>query len=300
MDDPLDIFFGEANNAVARVFARWSAENVPPGCRLTGNVVGPSCVYSHTLSATIPLRGKPPADPRQTAGAALLAEAIVPDPCFWTVELPFLYLVQVELRRGDEVLASAERSLGIRRLGAHQRRLLFDGRGWVARGVDVREVPERPPADWRAADLAMVVERPDQELCAEASRLGVLLIAELTGEAAMLSADVRQLARWPAVAIAVLPAGVVYDRSIRHAATNLLLGEKRVQGSARVQNSWVDVLVCESDSAEGIVEAVADSTLPVLAWRTTGWRDTLSDARQACDLLQRDLAGAGEFAGFLV
>ena len=33
-------------------------------------------------------------------GASLLAEAIVPEPCFWTPEMPHLYQAEVQLRRG--------------------------------------------------------------------------------------------------------------------------------------------------------------------------------------------------------
>lgn len=297
IDDRLEIFFGEANNAAARVYARLADESMTDNCCLTGRVIGPTCPYSHTLSATIPLRAK---SARESAGGALLAEAVVPDPCFWTTELPFLYRVELELRRGDEVLASAQRLLGIRRLGVHGRRLIFEGRGWGARGVDVREVPERPLAAWRAADLAMIVEQPDDALCAEASRLGVLLIAELAGEDESLAADLRRLARWPAVAMAMLPAGVPFEPSLRKVARNLLVAE-RVQGSGfRVQDFKADVWVCEDETAERIAATAQETLLPVLAWRRAGWRDELADARRECDLLQRDLANTGEFAGFLV
>lgn len=297
LDDRLEIFFGEANNAAARVYARFLDEGFTDNCWLTGRVIGPTCPYSQTLSATIPLRAK---SARESASGALVAEAVVPDPCFWTTELPFLYRVEVELRCGDEVLASAQRLLGIRRLGAHRRRLLFEGRGWVARGVDVHEVPERPLADWRAADLAMIVEQPDDELCAEASRLGALLIAELAGEGESLATELRRLARWPAMAMAVLPAGAGFDWASPRAARNLLVGQ-RVQGSAfSVQDFHADVVVCENDTAERIAVMARDVSVPVLAWRRAGWRDELADARRECDLLQRDLAGAGEFAGFLV
>ncbi|HJT35392.1 MAG TPA: hypothetical protein VJ783_25425 [Pirellulales bacterium] len=297
LDDRLEIFFGEANNAAARVYARLLDEDLTDNSRLTGRVIGPTCPYSQTLSATIPLRAK---SAGVSAGGALLAEAVVPDPCFWTTELPFLYRVELQVRQGDQVLASAQRLLGIRRMGTHRRRLLFEGRGWVARGVDVREVPERPLADWRAADLAMIVEQPDDELCAEASRLGVLLIAELAGEGESLAAELRRLARWPAVAMVVLPAGAGFDWASPRAARNLLVGQ-RVQGSGfRVQDFKTDVLVCEGETAERIAAMASDASVPVIAWRRAGWHDELADARRECDLLQRDLAELGEFAGFLV
>lgn len=303
MENRLEVFFGEANNAAARVYARWTQAGFPRDCRLTGRVIGPTCVYSHTLSAAIPMRPKPPSgergDAETSAGAALLAEAVVPDPCFWTTELPFLYRVEAELRRGDHVMARAERLLGIRRLGAYGKRLIFEGRGWVARGVHVRAVPERPLGDWRTADLAMVVEQPDDALCAEASRLGVLLIAEVAGASA-LQDELQRLARWPAVAAALLPPAAALDGASRRAATNLLVGQRERSSGGGVQPSQIDLVVCENDAFEQIATMASGITLPVMAWRRAGWCDELAEARRACDLLQRDLTSLGEFAGFLV
>ena len=71
--------------------------------------------------------------------------------------------------------------------------------GYVERG----EVPETPLVQWRAADTMMVVERPNDELCREASRLGALLVAEIAGGPEELESEARRLARWPAVAVAL-------------------------------------------------------------------------------------------------
>ena len=299
MLDLVEIFFGDANNAEARVYVRLPAADLPPGCTLTGRVVGPACEHSHTLSATIPLA------PRRIDAAAgelppLLAEAIVPDPCFWSGELPFLYQAQVELRRGDELLATQERPFGIRPLGAYSRRLIFEGRPWVVRGVQNHQLPEAPLADWREADLAMYVEKPSDELCAEASRYGVVLIAETWGDAASLAEQVRRLARWPAVCIAVLRTEETLARSIRRRAPNLLLAAYFGVGSIVSVPAWADVVVCEDPSADEIGVRTRGITPPVLALRPVGWRDQLSDARRECDRLQRDLAGRGDFAGYLV
>src|SRR5581483_7611944 len=89
----LSVFFGDANSAEARVYARLPMTPELAGCRLTGYVVGPSNAYTQTLSAKLPLwdRG---------AGASIVAEAIVPDPCGWTPASPFQYRVDVALLRG--------------------------------------------------------------------------------------------------------------------------------------------------------------------------------------------------------
>lgn len=293
----LEIFFGDANNALARVYARLPAERLPEGCRLTGRVVGPTCAYSRTLPASIQLAARP-----SPAGEALLAEAIVPDPCFWTSDLPFLYQVQVELRRGDNVLESIVRPVGIRPLAITRRRFIWEGRAWVPRSALSAALPTASLADWRAADLVMCVERPADELCAEASRLGAVVAAELSGSAADAASEARRLARWPAVAMLLLDASTPIDAALRQAARNLLLG--RVQSPGNADADHADFIVCEGRTPDTIAACalVVKSHCPpaVLARLDSGWHDSLSDARRACDALQAELAGRGEFAGYLV
>ncbi|HEV3345261.1 MAG TPA: hypothetical protein VG125_33090 [Pirellulales bacterium] len=293
-----ELFFGDANNAAARVYARVSEQ--PPDCLLTGRLVGPTCEYSHTLAATVPLAARP------GDSSSLLAEAVVPDPCFWSGEMPFLYQAQLELRRGGELVASETRPFGIRPLGALRRRLVFEGRTWVPRAAQSQELPAAPLADWREADLAMYVAEPTDEFCSEASRLGVVLIVELEadGEAPALSLSLanklRRLAKWPAVGIVVLTEEPQLDRSIRRFAPNLLLASCARQGEPALVPDWADLIVCDDTSAAQLAARTQALTRPVLALRSAGWRDDLADARRECDRLQRDLAGRGEFAGYVV
>src|SRR5689334_16460036 len=108
--DCVHVFCGAADQALARVYARLTWTTGGSEYRLGGAVTGPSCLYSETLSAHFPLVDRGP-------GPALLAEAAIPDPCFWSDELPFLYRIDVELKRGDAVVDRARRWLGIKRLG---------------------------------------------------------------------------------------------------------------------------------------------------------------------------------------
>ncbi|HWB12949.1 MAG TPA: hypothetical protein VG826_27235 [Pirellulales bacterium] len=292
-----EIFFGDANNAAARVYARvWEP---PPNCVLTGQLVGPVCQYSRTLPAKIPFAAHPfahqPGEP-----SSLLMEAVVPDPCFWSGEMPFLYQAQFELRQGDDVLASGTQPFGIRPLGVLRRRLIFEGRAWVPRAVQSNELPELPLADWHEADVAMYVAEPTEELCSEASRLGVVLFVELEGDAASLPHKLRRLAKWPAAAVAVLATDERLDRSLRRFAPNLLLATYAGVAEPALAPDWADLVVCEEASAEELALRTRALPQPVLAMRSAGWRDDLANARRECDLLQRDLAGRGEFAGYVV
>lgn len=298
MLEDLEIFFGDVNNALARVYARLPNVGLPADCALAGRVVGPTCEYSRTLPATVPFMKQRRAGAAE--GGPLLIEAMVPDPCFWSQDLPFLYRAEVELRCGDHVLAAIDRAFGIRPLGARGRVLIWEGRTWVARAADCQELPERPLADWRAADLAMLVQQPSDALCEEATRLGVVVFADLTAEEHGLAETLERLAHWPAVAAALLEADVPFDANLRSAARNLLLAEHRETASDGPPSAWADLVLCEAASAGEIARLASGVTIPVLARRAAGWCDDPREARRHCDTLQRDLAGLAEFAGYVV
>src|SRR3954471_17984228 len=92
--ESLELFFGDANPAETRVYARCATGSLKAGQQrpqITGILTGPFCEYAQTLAATIPFVDAGP-------GKSSLAQAIVPDPCFWTPELPYLYRAHLELR----------------------------------------------------------------------------------------------------------------------------------------------------------------------------------------------------------
>ncbi|HVX15497.1 MAG TPA: hypothetical protein VHC22_30190 [Pirellulales bacterium] len=295
----MEIFFGDANNAEARVYARLDEAGLPSGCSLAGRVVGPTCEYSRTLSAAIPFtERRTPSIEGSRGTSPRLAEAIVPDPCFWSQELPFLYLAEIELRCGGERLAAVERQFGIRPLGARKRQIVWEARPWVLRAAETRELPMRPLSDWRAADLALISENPGDDLCREASRLGTVLIADVTVESDQVVDELRRLARWPAVVVAIVDSAQTVNAKARVVARNLLLAE-RLAGNS-LPSPWADLVVCPGSSDEQITALGRQIAVPVAVERAAGWCDELADARRHCDLLQRDLAGHGDFAGYLV
>ncbi len=247
--DALELFFGEATDAEARVYARLPADGPFDGCQLTGTLTGPECRFAKTLPATFSFRDL-------GAGHGLLAEAIVTEPCFWTPDLPFLYRCTVELRMtgaggaadapvytsssavmtphtedGNLSVASSRRSVrstlverlfGIRRFGAIGRSLYLDGKRWVARGVcraraDVSELTAA-----REASAALRVPAPNDAFCLEASRLGVPLFVDLDADAASLLPEIRRLAQWPSVFAIILDSSLPICAKHRAAARNTL------------------------------------------------------------------------------
>lgn len=298
MLENLQLFFGDASHALARIYARLPRAGLPAHCVLTGRVSGPTCEYARTLPATVSF-----VKPGRVAAAGaetLVIEAILPDPCFWSQETPFVYRAELELKSGGQSIASAERLFGIRPLGARGRNLVSEGRRWVPRAADCLELPERSLAAWRAADLALLVSHPGDALCAEAMRLGAVLIADLTADEEELPKALRRLARWSAVTMALIAAGTTLAADIRAGVRNLLLAERRDAASATPPGSWADLVICEAASTAELVRLAGGLTIPALAWRAAGWSDDLAAARRQCDVLQRDLAGSADWAGYIV
>jgi hypothetical protein len=301
--DTLELFFGDANPAETRVYARvrWSpgfsltTSSLKAGLqplRLAGQLMGPYCRYAQTLPATIPLVDMGP-------GETLLGQAIVPDPCFWTPELPFLYRARIELRHGGETLDAVEQSLGIRPLGGRGRRFYYEGRPWVLRGVHSEHGRLSELAAFREADAAMFIDDPPNDLCAAASEQGVLLVARVSGEGQTVLENIRRLARHAAVGLIVLPDGLPAGFDPRPTARNVVF-VGRLDPAHRQSPPWAGAMLCEVASVDRFRELDIGGSLPLIACRRAAPEATIAQRRGSCDALQRDLAGMSEIAGYVV
>jgi hypothetical protein len=286
--DGLEIFFGDASDALCRVYARLPGPQAAAGLQLRGRLTGPTCQYAETLQATYRLEDR-------GAGDSLVAEAIVPEPSFWTPEMPHLYRAQVELVQGGKVVARAERHFGIRTLGAGGRKLIYDGQRWVLRGVRSDAVPPTRLSQWRENHTAMIARGPDDALCEEASRVGVLIVAELD---VIDVGELRRLSRWPAVAIvAGLSASPIDPNALVH---NLILAQQCAGRPSQACAGWAKIAFCEVEQPDAIARWISNCPLAAVAVRRAGPLSSVAAGRAECDRLQRDLAGHCEPAGYIV
>jgi hypothetical protein len=283
----LEIFFGDVSDAMCRVYARWPGADAR-GCTLNGTLTGPVCPYAHTLPVTLAMVDRGP-------GEFPLAEAYVPEPCFWTPDMPHVYRAQVHLCRDGRVLATAERIVGIRTLGVAGRKLLYDAKRWVLRGVRAAALPPTDLEVWRSSGAAMIVSNPSDALCEHASRVGVLLVAELDG---FERDEICRLSRWPALGVVTLPARSPLELDgLRH---NLLLAERFEAEQTIAPAPWARAAVCEvSDPAE-FAARTSSCPIAVIAFRPEGRLSSVAEGRSRCDHLQRDLAGRGDVSGYIV
>ncbi len=284
----LEIFFGEASDTVCHVYAQLPIDSDEHPFQLCGSLTGPYCEYAETLTAKFSFADRGP-------GKSLLAMAVVPEPCFWTPEMPHLYQAHLQLKQGDKVLAEAQRRFGLRTLGIQGRNFFYDGKRWVLRGVLSSDVPPTELAAWRDIDMVMLVRNPDEALASEASRIGVLLAAELDAADAP---TLRRLSQHAAIAFVVLPGN--WEEPAEAVAHNLILVQRFGRDEPIVPAAWAQALLCETDNPEAFAGKVRNCPLPMIAVRMAGKLARIAEARQKCDLLQRDLAGRGDFAGYLV
>ncbi len=293
--DRLDVFFGQATDTECHVYARFLGCAAEAGLQLRGTLTGPSCAYAETLPATFRFADRGPGD-------SLLAEAIVPEPCFWTPDMPHQYQAEIQFCRGSEVLARASRLLGIRALGVQGRNFYYDAQRWVLRGLQSRRVETTDLNLWRAHDAVMMVENPSDDLCRQASRVGVLLAAQLDRPA---PESIRRLSRWPAVGLVILPNACTIQ-GLGRLGPNLVFAqhfgaEQTTSGHVSVSIApSAHVVWCEAARVEAFIASAAGCPLPVVACRPAGSLESVAAGRILCDRLQRDLAGQGEFAGYVV
>ncbi len=289
--ESLQLFWGDAHAAEARVYAQLSIDDLPADAKLRGRIVGPTCVYARSLTAVSLLVDRGPGD-------TLLAEAIVSDPCFWAPELPYLYRVEVELVVAGDTVERAERVLGIRPLGRRGKRFSFDSRSWVARGVERDHVVQSELTAWREHEAVVICSSPMEiELC-RADEQGYLLAVRLT-EPSKIAEQIRNLARHPAVGFVVLDRSARLEATVKRSARNLLFVERLAEPVA-VPQPWADVVLLERDTPAEIIACAMNIQLPVIAGRPYQTTQPFVEARRGCDRLQAELAGQGEFAGYWV
>jgi hypothetical protein len=110
MAQAIEIFVGDVTDVEAHIYARYSGEPVE-AVVLRGVICGPFCEGVRTLTADFEFRPARSDDPR-----AVLAEAVVTDPCMWSAEMPHVYNVEAEACMGEKVVAEHRGKIGLRRM----------------------------------------------------------------------------------------------------------------------------------------------------------------------------------------
>lgn len=274
--------FAEATDSLARIHFRPSGMVLPTGATYTGTLTGPQCRYARTLPAVFPVR--------DVDGTA---EVLITEPCYWTADLPFLYDLRVDVRQEGAIVASSERSIGLRRLSFRGSSVFVEGKRFVFRAA---HLPSDKPIDWqawRAARLAMYAVDPHDELCRAASEQGVWIIAETSA-----AATANRVMNWPAVAVVAPPTSERGDVE-RGPGGPLIAGRETSEESAQ-RIVRADIMVHVVQNVASAKRDLVGRSQPVFAVRSIEGSGTLAAARAECEQLQRDLSPELNLAGYIV
>jgi hypothetical protein len=289
----LDVFYGDLTVNRAHVYARLPRPAADAGLTLTGQVRGPRCLHSETLPMSSPLVDQGP-------GPTLLAAAILPEPCFWSPDLPAIYDVVIRLQRGSEVITTARREIGLRSFGVRGRHLALEGKHWVLRGVAIRSASSALPRAWHEASAVYVVTEADDHQLGDASQWGAMAVVEVRGTGDEMIVGLRRLALHPAVAVAVIHGDWPPGPKPAVVAPNVLLAQPIDSGGKATVQSWASLLWVDASNPRSLERLLASCEIPIVAVRRLGSPLPLERARAACDQLQSDLATIGQFAGYVV
>lgn len=316
----LTVFSDPQGEAAARVYViavpdRNATADELASYRLSGQIIGPTCRYSSTLQTKIPFqhRGLTPCGDR----TALLAEALVPDPCYWSTELPFLYRAAGQITGPDAGPTPFEQTFGIRSLGTLRNRFTFNGKTWVPRCVSRNKVVGATLSEWRDAATMMFVENPDDVLCREASEIGVMLMTCLDSRSIDTTESLIRLGQHPAVSLVSMELEQNATSELQSAARNILLGQATAYpGMSHSENAFRYCLMPVfpegmwqgSPVADGMERELAATIarysrtgLPLVATRQTDGIHSLGELRADCDQFQSELARRQiDVAGYII
>ena len=234
-------------------------EEQPHNLRLGGQIVGPTCPYSSTLTARIPLHSRIGKD---LAGEAvdtqrpdvLSASARILDPCFWEPEHPFCYELQLQLDQDQTCLATQAVQMGVRHLEVRRSRLRLNGQEFFLTAVRRDMVPGEGDLEaWHHAGCTAWLTHSSHELCDQSDRWGPMILHRLSPDPQACLAEVEQLRNHPSLLMWVLPEQSRESEPRRHIQAIRSLDRSRpiariVEGNLqKSQDDRVDVLFVLAD-----------------------------------------------------
>lgn len=244
----------------------------------TGRLRGPFCAGRQTLVANYPIR---------TQRASNEGVVTLPDFCHWSSASPFTYQLELDLKRGEESIASLRETMAIHWGYVHQGKLYQAGKRWVPRMARLRlpametEKEISDLKDWltgvRESELVLVARDEDasEALLRECLALGVWVAIEAD------ELRVSNLAKWESFACVCWVLNAEGMPSSGESSSLLVASREGLQESIRAE-----VWSFARSGAKLIVRS--------------GDYGTPQAAREACDTLQADAAALGEWAGYLV
>ena len=254
---------------------------------LSGSIKGPRCTRARTLAATFGIE-------ESEFNGNIPIGKLIPDPCYWTPQLPFLYDIALDVKFADGSQQSWTHSVGLRRWEVVKTDLFRERRRVVLRGRCVDDLSSTVLEQAVEAEVTLSVPPPSEEQLQAADELGVSLIVDLRKET-VKSMPGRH--SWhPSVAGLLL----TEDPGRQFLSPNgAMLCGFAAAGSSEPTGDWAQVVVAEFSKGE-LPDGLANLVKPVIAIRRADRELDFTAARAACDQLQADLAPEFDLAGYFV
>lgn len=289
----LDIFHGQLHPGSAEIYAqlsgRWdAAEAWQQGWRLVGEIDGPYADSAATLPARLALQD-------HGRGETLLAHVTLPDPCFWSPEVPLRYQVRVDLVHQGTPVWSSEQTVGLRQLGLEAGRIQLAHEPWtVIGGQPVPGVAGQLPTGMVAVVQASTLDVATSESIADGWMITLAPAGVIQSELLTLLRSCNSPANW----CVVLQDGALdVPRSV---APNLLRGQLFSADEPLLLADWAEIAFVQFSTADDFASRTADCPLPVVAVGEQPAHAGWDEIRQSCQGLLQQLSAYRQFAGYIV
>ena len=284
--------WGDVNTLTAECFVKSEDARVKI---ISAVLSGPFCAMAHTLPARYPLRVLDGKIPETFKG-------FLPDPCFWEPGSPFTYQLELEICEDGTSALRESLMVGIRPLSIRGPDLYYADRRYVMRMVDLPQSVENSESedDILARCLhsgsVLLVHDPAPSILARATRQGILLAVELeSSDPSSVVVELKQLARWPAVGMVILPAGLAMDTPLPPSASSLL--RSVVYRPNRPIPPWAQVLIVEESLLSDT--SIRAANCPQMVCCRVDPEVSIDTARRVCDDLQQRTAACPPIAGYI-
>lgn len=259
----------------------------------SSTVTGPKCRYSRTLPATFQV---PPCVCQ--ADASQMTQAMIPDPCYWTPKLPFLYDCSLDIKYSNGNTEAASQTLGLKRWEIDGDSFFLERKRFVLRGIVATDESEVDMQKAHEAELAVMVPSPSEVFLQEASERGVMVIADTRNCDDELTRLLLGFSWQPAVAIVVPPPNASYVPHSQILST-ILSASNDAAHNLRASD-WAKAAIVELETGQKPPVEMQKLGKPVIAIRRGVEYADLTAARAACDRLQAELAPDFDLAGYFV
>jgi hypothetical protein len=252
---------------------------IAPTDIIQAQIVGPFCEFANTLSAKI--KFKPDRISNQLT-------ARVPDPCFWTANLPFLYRVNFDYRDSTGETRSEIKTIGLRRQEWRGPSLFIDGQRTVWRGIEWSATWGEPAwAELRNTRTSLIVNNRDFSWFSQANRYGVPLLW-LPQQDGTPSFTGNFLQEQPAI-------NLIPDDLYQEPWPQQLLTAQLGHQDLRLATASI-ITEAELQAQPTLLKSLR----PCLVLRTGSTATNWEERRRECDALQAATATYGDCAGYLI